>query len=112
MEKKLRERDMEKLAEVWSESRCQAGKSQEYMASELGVARKTVQNWEKGVSAPTVDRAMEWFRVLGESPLPFLVRYIIPGEEEAQKRMKALLEGLTPKEMSQLACLLNEEEKK
>jgi len=49
-----------------------SGRSQEYMAFELGVARKTVQNWESGISEPSIGQAIVWFKTVGTSPLPYL----------------------------------------
>lgn len=69
------------LAYALRTSRNQAGMSQEYVAYELGVARKTIQNWEKGISEPTIDQALSWFRVLKISPLPYLFRYVYPEME-------------------------------
>lgn len=112
--RKFRERDMKKLSEVWARSRCEAGKSQEYMALEMGVSRKTVQNWEKGVSAPSIDKAIEWFRVLGESPMPFLFAYVFPemegcsgddDEKELRKNVALLLEEMPPEGLRQLLFL-------
>lgn len=66
---------------VWYTSRKEAGKSQEYMALELNVARKTVQNWEKGVTSPTIHQAKLWFAALGSSPIPYLVQELYSGTE-------------------------------
>lgn len=48
------------------------------MAMELGVAKKTVQNWEKGISSPSFFQSLEWFRVLGLNPLPYYVNCVYP----------------------------------
>ena len=104
----------ERMASVWYRSRALAGKSQEYMALEMGIARKTVQNWEKGVSAPSVMQAIEWFRVLDVSPLPYLFEYIYPDLEklsatDEDKRLKQalfkLLESLPVEGIRQILYL-------
>lgn len=69
------------LARTIRETRLMKEKSQEYMAMELGITRKTVQNWEKGVSEPTIEQAMQWFRILQVSPLPYLFQYVFPDME-------------------------------
>lgn len=66
---------------ILGKARTKMGKSQEYMANELDVARKTVQNWESGVSCPTVEQAMAWFEILNLSPLPYFLEYIHPSME-------------------------------
>lgn len=43
---------VKRFAQIWSLSRADTGKTQEYMANGLGVSKKTIQNWEKGASAP------------------------------------------------------------
>lgn len=62
----------ERFAEMYRQSREDAGKSQEYCARALGVSRKTVQNWESGLSTPNQIIGVEWFKVLGLSPMPYL----------------------------------------
>ena len=58
------------------ESRTVKNKSQEFMALELGVARKTVQNWERGISEPTIGQCIAWFKILGINPLPYLFQVL------------------------------------
>lgn len=64
------------IYEALREARNNAGKSQEYMALELGIARKTVQNWESGVSEPSLGQALAWFRALHINPLPYLFQVV------------------------------------
>lgn len=64
------------ISEALREARCLSGKSQEYMALELEVARKTVQNWEKGVSEPTLGQAVNWFKAIHVSPIPYLIQVV------------------------------------
>lgn len=65
------------FASVHAEARYKAGKSQEYMAMELGVSRKTVQNWEKGISSPTFFQSIEWFRILQINPMPLFMELVL-----------------------------------
>lgn len=78
-------------------SRAIGGKSQEYMALELQIARKTVQNWEKGTSEPTIKQALEWFRVLGQSPIPYLFQVVHGdmGDASGEKDIDTLKKSLT-----------------
>ena len=50
---------VKRFAQIWSLSRADTGKTQEYMANGLGVSKKTIQNWEKGASA-----SASWVMVL------------------------------------------------
>lgn len=75
------EDNKKRFSVILQRSRNIAGKSQEFMALELGVARKTVQNWEKGISSPTVPQALSWFHVLGQSGVPYFFQYIYPDME-------------------------------
>ena len=70
----------QKFAMIWSRSRTCAGKSQEYMALGLGVSKKTVQNWEKGISSPTFFQGTEWFHLLGMNPLPYYYDFLFSNE--------------------------------
>ena len=67
-----------RFAQVWSLSRQDAGRTQEEMAKGLGISKKTVQNWENGVTFPDLYTGCEWFRVLGMNPLPYYLAYLFP----------------------------------
>ena len=67
-----------KIADMHYRAREKAGRSQEYMALELGVSKKTVQNWERGISFPDLFQSREWFRVLNINPLPYYLEFITP----------------------------------
>lgn len=102
------------LAKALRESRQKAKRSQEYMALEMEIARKTVQNWESGVSEPSVRQAIEWFRVLQISPMPYLFQYVYPdfegisrtdGDQTLRKALLAMVEGLPEECVRQLLFL-------
>lgn len=84
-ENEEREARKEAFSKIWWKSRADAGVSQEYMANELGISRKTVQNWERGVSAPTLFQGSEWFRALGVNPLPYYFSYVFPDDIDGIK---------------------------
>ena len=67
-----------RFANIWVTSRADAGKTQAEMADGLGISRKTVQNWESGVTAPDLFTGCEWFRFLGLNPLPYYLAYLFP----------------------------------
>lgn len=64
------------FSNIFAESRHDRGVSQEYMAAELGVSRKTIQNWESGISFPNSFQVSEWFRVIGLSKTPYEYKYL------------------------------------
>lgn len=64
------------FAKIFSESRADAGVSQEWLAAELGVTRRTINNWETGISAPNYFQQLEWFRALKLSQTPYLYKYV------------------------------------
>ena len=53
--------EKKRLAELHMRARYDAGKSQEYIALEMGVSKKTVANWEKGISTPDIFDSFRWF---------------------------------------------------
>lgn len=67
-----------RFAHIWTASRLDSGKTQEYMAKGLGVSKKTIQNWENGITSPDLFMGSEWFRVLGINPLPYYLSFIFP----------------------------------
>ncbi len=59
-------------------TRNNSGKSQEYMAFEIGVTRRTIQNWEAGISEPSIGQAINWFKLVDKNPIPFLLQTTYP----------------------------------
>lgn len=68
-----------RLTEVLVKSRYEGNKSQAYLAKGIGVTKKTVQNWEQGISQPTIEHLIDWFEVCGVNPMHYLIEYISPG---------------------------------
>lgn len=66
------------FGDMLAQARCDAKKTQEWLALELGVSRRTVQNWESGQSCPTLFDALEWFRELGLNPFPYFLSFLHP----------------------------------
>lgn len=104
----------ERLSRILGVTRTKAGVSQERMALELEVARKTVQNWEKGVTAPSFDQVTAWFQVLGISPLPYLFQYLYPelegisgadSDERIRDSLEMLIENIPSEGARQLLYL-------
>lgn len=71
---------IKRIAEIFSTTRYKSGYSQEYMAAELGVSKKTIQNWEKGTSCPSLLQVLDWFDVIGENPTPYIMSCAYPNE--------------------------------
>lgn len=67
-----------KINDALRTTRYQSGKSQEYMALELGVTRRTIMNWENGISEPSVTQAITWFKLVKKSPIPYLLQISYP----------------------------------
>lgn len=106
-----------KCALIWSKSRAEAGKSQEYMALGLGVSKKTIQNWEKGISAPNFIQSAEWFHLLRKNPMPYYLDFLycrnpeLLTEEQQNQRLDEslymLISNLPIDEKRQLIYLLS-----
>ena len=48
------------------------------MADEMGVSKKTIQNWEKGISSPNMFQGIEWFQILGLNINRYMMDYLYP----------------------------------
>ena len=59
-------------------SRYESGISQESIAKSLGVTKKTVQNWEAGISSPPVATVLDWFRIIDIPFYPYLLKLSHP----------------------------------
>ena len=66
------------IAEALRTTRNQSGKSQEFMALELDITRRTILNWETGVSEPSVSQAIRWFKLADKNPIPYLLQITYP----------------------------------
>lgn len=102
------------VAEALRLARNEAGLSQEEMAYQLGVARRTIQNWELGKSEPSIGQAIRWFQILSKSPIPFLLQIAIPtfenissedSDSKLREAMRLLIEELPPEAIRQLMYL-------
>lgn len=69
---------VKRFSKIWWKSRADVGKSQEFMALGLGISKKTVQNWERGLSAPNLLQSVEWFRLLGLNPTRYYLEFLYP----------------------------------
>lgn len=92
----MSEEDKKRLARILALARAESGMSQETLALELGIAKKTVQNWEKGTSTPTLPQAIAWFRVLQVAAMPYFLQFMFPDIEGIKSKAsdKHVLESL------------------
>lgn len=74
------------IAEVLRITRSESKKSQEYIALELGISRRTVLNWENGISEPTIGQAIAWFKLVDKNPIPYLLQNIYPEMDRISHR--------------------------
>lgn len=79
--------DKKRLSRILMLSRAESGLSQEKVALELGIAKRTVQNWERGISAPTLPQAIQWFKILKVAAMPYFLQFMFPD-----------IEGIGPKD--------------
>lgn len=102
------------IAEALRNSRHETGKSQEYMAFELNVSRRTILNWENGTSEPTIGQAIRWFKLVQKNPIPFLLQHVFPemdkissrdDDEKIKAALLLLINELPPEGIRQLMFL-------
>lgn len=96
---------------LWK-ARNDAKKSQEFMAEQMGVSKRTIQNWEKGVSLPNLSQCIEWFYILGLNPMHYFFEYLYPNfdkyisdktnEEIAEQVLIDFIKTTTLKEKQEL----------
>ena len=70
--------DLQRFAKVWRQSRYDAGVSQDYVAKRMNITKKTVQNWEQGLSTPSQINAFRWFKAVDRQPLPYYLELLYP----------------------------------
>lgn len=102
------------IAEALRTTRNESKKSQEFMALELQVSRRTIQHWETGVSEPSIGQAIQWFRLVNKNPVPYLLQYMFPemGDigannevEKIKQSLLMLINELQPESIRQLMYL-------
>lgn len=105
-----------RFAKVWWKSRDDVGKSQEFMALSMGVSKKTIQNWEKGLSSPTLFQATEWFKVLGLNPIKYYLEFLYPNffektsledESKLDEKLGNLIKASSAAEKRELIYLMS-----
>ena len=74
------------IAESLRKTRNESGKSQEYMALEIGVTRRTILKWENGISEPSIGQALTWFKLADKNPIPFLLQNIYPDMDKISSK--------------------------
>ena len=105
-----------RFSKIWKQSRVDAHKTQEFMADGIGVSKKTIRNWEKGVTAPDMFEGGEWFRVLGINPIPYLLSFLYPDimdgisptdeDSRIEEALNLLIKKTTTTEKRQLLYLM------
>jgi DNA-binding XRE family transcriptional regulator len=108
---------VQRFAKIWWSSRAEAGKSQEFMALGLGVSKKTIQNWEKGISSPDFFQGSEWFRLLNINPTKYYLAFLYPQsfgqlkptdeDEKVEETLFQLIKHTTPMEKRELLFLMS-----
>ena len=101
-----------RFAEIWHKSRKDAGRSQEYMALSLGVSKKTIQNWERGLSSPDLFQPCEWFYTVHQNPMGYWLDFLYPelsgGDTDTgvQERLIAAIRSFPERANRQLLFLM------
>lgn len=108
---------VKRFSKIWWQSRADMQKSQEYMALSLGVSKKTIQNWEKGISAPDLFQGCEWFRALGLNPMPYYLAYLFPeafgkanafeDDQDVEQALTLLIQQCPPEEKRELLFIMS-----
>lgn len=100
-----RAKKAKRFADIWLKSRADAGITQERMAMELGVSKKTIQNWERGLSSPSAFQVFEWFEILGLNPIPYLLAYQYPAEVDLDTKFSEYMNVIKKENRERLVSL-------
>ncbi|MDD6284835.1 MAG: helix-turn-helix transcriptional regulator [Firmicutes bacterium] len=103
----------ERFSKIWWKSRAESGRSQEYMGLSIGVSKRTIQNWERGISSPNLLQGIEWFRVLNINPLHYFMEFMYPDafdddadDDKTEQVLIELIKQCTSLEKKQLLYLI------
>lgn len=67
-----------KLCKILLQSRYEGNISQVKLADEIGVNKRTIINWEQGISQPSIENIIKWFDACGVNPMHYILEYISP----------------------------------
>ena len=67
-----------KLCKILLQSRYEGNISQSKLADEIGVNKKTILNWEQGITQPSIEHIIQWFEACGVNPMHYILEYISP----------------------------------
>lgn len=67
-----------KLCKILLQSRYEGNISQSKLADEIGVNKKTIMNWEQGITQPSIENIIKWFDACGVNPMHYFLEYISP----------------------------------
>lgn len=103
----------ERFSKIWWKSRAKSGRSQEYMSLSIGVSKRTIQNWERGISSPNLLQGIEWFRVLNLNPLHYFMEFLYPDafdddadDDKTEQALIDLIKQCSALEKKQLLYLI------
>lgn len=101
-----------RMGQLLAKARYDAGFTQQNMSLEMGIAMKTIHNWESGASSPTLFQALEWFRTLSLNPTPYFLRFIYPELYEKEvgsvdEKLKVAISQLSDSEKEQVLYILS-----
>lgn len=102
----------ERFSRMFQIARAESGKSQEYVAKSMGVSRKTIQNWEQGLSFPNISQTFEYFSVLELQPSPYFLGVLYPSlnkpaaELDVDKALSDAINSLREEEKLKLLYIL------
>lgn len=97
----------ERFAKMYRKSRESQQKSQDFMAKSLGVSKKTIQNWECGLSSPSQISGFAWFQILGVNPMPYYIDLLFGNDDDLtddslDEVLTQLVLSLTPSQKKKL----------
>lgn len=101
-----------KFIKIHVDARKRCRRSQEFMALELGVSKRTIQNWEKGIGVMSFYQSLEWFNALYVNPFPLYMSVISPyniepssKDEDITKGLHVVIDSLSPESQRALYFL-------
>lgn len=67
---------IKRVAQMLKVSRYRSELSQEQIAKLLNVSKKTVQNWEAGITCPSFIQVFDWLNATNQPPYPYMMAYL------------------------------------
>lgn len=103
---KSKRNEMYNLGDMLYAARTDAQLSQESIAELLDVSKKTISNWESGISLPNLYQTMKWFEVINKDISVYYYKYLVKENHSVEDILIKAIKNLSIEEQQKILFLI------